>query len=139
MTRNAFVARLLATTALLSVGVAVFLTGAAAQTARGRSDESAGAFRVQQWELRGVVIADPGPKAIVEYRPSGRQQLLRVGDILVGGVAVAAITADRVVLKSEGRAITLRLGHGGRARVSRPRMPVRLAWPPSMLSRRQSR
>jgi hypothetical protein len=103
LTRNAFVARLLATSALLSVGVTIFLTGAAAQTARGRSDESAGAFFIQQWELRGVVIADPGPKAIVEYRPSGRQQLFRVGDILVDGVAVAASRARACLCGSPGR------------------------------------
>jgi hypothetical protein len=51
----------------------------------------------------------------------------------VAGVAVAEIGEDRVVLRAEGSAVTLRLAHGGPARVSPPARPVRSSRPPRRL------
>lgn len=149
MRRDAFVAWLLVIGTLLSTGTGAFLPGvAAAQMTRGRSERSDGGSIAREWELRGVALADARRLAVLEHRPSGRQQLLRVGDVLARGVAIAAIDLDRIVLDAQGRALTLRLGHGGQtrlsrpsiparqARVSRPGIPTRPTWPSMMYGRR---
>lgn len=112
-------------------------TTADAQTAQGGADPRESIVR--QWELRGVAIAGTERLAVLEHRSSGRQQVLRVGDGLAHGVSLITIGADRVVLDSDGTGVTLRLGHGGQARVVRPGALVRPRWPPSITTRMRGR
>lgn len=112
---------MIATRLVGAIAVLLILRAAvAAQNAQSPPARSQSRPVVGQWELRGVVIADESRLALLENRSSGRQQLLRVGDVLGDGVSLSTIGADRVVLDAEGTAVTLRLGHGGPPRVSRP-------------------
>jgi type II secretory pathway component PulC len=91
-------------------------------------------FVAEQWRLRGVVLAESARFAVLQHAGSSRQQVLRVGDAVDRGVAVASIDSDRVVLDAEGRAITLRLAHGGERVSGRRPVPRRL--PTAITNRR---
>lgn len=114
---------------------AVLLPADARAQARRVPTETAGSEQVaQEWTLRGVVLSEAARFAVLQHRTSSRQQLLRVGDVLARGLALATIAPDRVVLDAEGRAVTLRLAHGGEP-VAR-RAPVRRPLPPPIMRRR---
>jgi Type II secretion system protein C len=125
---------LLVTGALVVAVPVVFAArDAGAQTAAREMQAMGSRFVAEEWRLRGVVLAEPARFAVLQHGASSRLQLFRVGDVVEGGVAVASITADRVVLDAQGRAITLRLAHGG-DRVS-GRRPVPHRWPPAIVNR----
>lgn len=86
----------------------------------------AGPSIAEQWRLRGVVLAEAARFVVLQHTASSREHLLRVGDVVERGVAVESIAADRVVLDADGRAITLRLSHGGERVPGRRPMPRRL-------------
>jgi hypothetical protein len=114
LSRHRRFGRLLLTAALvLAVPVVFAARDGRAQTPRRGTEATGTQFTAAEWQLRGVVLAAPARFAVLQHGASSRQWLLRVGDILERGVAVASITADRVVLDVEGRAIILRLAHGG--------------------------
>jgi type II secretory pathway component PulC len=106
---------------------------AGAQTLQRGTQATGTQFVADEWRLRGVILAEPARFAVLQHGASSRLQLLRVGDVIEGGVAVASIAADRVVLDAAGRAITLRLAHGGE-RVS-GRRPVPRRFPPAIINR----
>jgi hypothetical protein len=81
----------------------------------------------REWNVRGIAISPSGPIAVLEYRPTGRHTIVRVGDTVRDGVAVSAIAPEGVVLDAAGQHVPLRLGHGGDRRV--PSRPSRI--PPS--------
>jgi hypothetical protein len=126
---------------LLVTGLAVCLSGeATAQTPRPASPPSEAERIVREWALRGVVISDAGRSAVLEHLPSGRQHVLGLGAIVTRSVALATIGRDRVVLDAdEGTLVTLRLGHGGQARIVRHPIPAARRQPPSMMGRRRGR
>jgi hypothetical protein len=126
---------------LLVVGVLAVLAAAVlppsearAQPGRTGTETARSESVVQQWRLRGVVLAEAGRFAMLQHRTGSRPQLVRVGDVLERGVALVTIGADRVVLDAEGREVTLRLAHGAE-RVSRP-VPVPRTLPRSIGTRR---
>jgi len=105
-----------------------------AQTPQRGTSPTDSHFVADEWRLRGVVLAEPAPFAVLQHAGSSRQRVLRVGDVVEQGVAVASITADRVVLDAEGRAVTLRLAHGGERVSGRRAVPRRL---PSAINNRR--
>lgn len=114
------------TGALVLAHVALSLPGEAA--AQADPPGAGGRDRiVREWALRGVVISDAGRSALIEHLPTGRGELVKVGEALSPSVAVVTIDPDLVVLDAGGDApVTLRLGHGGaRPVVRRPAAAVR--------------
>lgn len=89
------------------------------------------------WELRGVVLGDARPMAVLEDRSSEREQIFRIGDVLTAGVVVVRIAEDRVILGVEGRPVTLRLGHGGGLRTPRARVAPAGNRPPTWIPGRR--
>jgi hypothetical protein len=107
-------ALLLLTGALALVPVVFAARDGQAQTSPWRATTAqAGPFVAEEWRLRGVVLSEPARFAVLQHAGSSRQHVLRVGDAVQQGVALESIAADRVVLDADGRAITLRLAHGG--------------------------
>jgi cell division protein FtsL len=130
MSRDGRLASLLLTGMLVVAVSVVFATrDARAQTARSGSQATSRQFVGDEWRLRGVILAEPARFAVLQHGASSRLQLLRVGDVVERGIAVVSIAADRVILDAEGRAITLRLAHGGERVSSRRPVPRRFPSP----------
>jgi hypothetical protein len=135
MSRDGRLASLLLTGMLVVAVSVVFATrDARAQTPRSGSQATSNQFVADEWRLRGVILVEPADFAFLQHKASSRLQLLRVGDVVERGVAVVSIAADRVILDAEGRAITLRLAHGGE-RVS-GRRPVPRRFPSPIINQR---
>jgi hypothetical protein len=108
-----------------------------AQTTTNASGATANDSISREWALRGVIVSEFGGSAVLEYLPSGRQQVVGLGAAVTPTVTVVKIDGEHVVLGTDGGATTaLRLGHGGgqapvvRARVPpRPTRPPRVPWP----------
>jgi len=86
--------------------------------------------------LRGTAVRDQGDSfAVIENRATRKEDLYRVGDMILGEAKLIQILEDRVVLLREGKKETLELLAEPQPAKERPRAVASTQRPPSTIGR----